>query len=34
MIVAADAPTVVETPRDIEALRADIAFVRAALGQS
>jgi deoxyribonuclease IV len=32
MVAAADAPTVVETPRDIEALRADIAFVRAALG--
>jgi deoxyribonuclease-4 len=34
MIADAAAPTVVETPRDIEALRADIAFVRAALGQS
>jgi len=34
MIADADAPTVVETPRDIDALRADIAFVRAALGQS
>jgi deoxyribonuclease IV len=33
MIADANAPTVVETPRDIEALRADIAFVRAALGQ-
>jgi deoxyribonuclease-4 len=32
MIADAKAPTVVETPRDIEALRADIAFVRAALG--
>jgi deoxyribonuclease-4 len=33
MIAEAAAPTVVETPRDVEALRADIAFVRAALGQ-
>ena len=33
MIADAKAPTVVETPRDIEALRADIAFVRAALGK-
>ena len=33
MIAAAEAPVVVETPRDLEALRADIAFVRAALGQ-
>jgi deoxyribonuclease IV len=32
MIADARAPTVVETPRDIDALRADIAFVRAALG--
>jgi deoxyribonuclease IV len=31
MIVAANAPTVVETPRRKEALRADIAFVREAL---
>ena len=31
MIAAAEAPTIVETPRDLEALRADIAFVRAAL---
>lgn len=31
MIAAADAPVVVETPRDLEALRADMDFVRAAL---
>jgi deoxyribonuclease-4 len=31
MIRAADAPSVVETPRDVAALRADIEFVRAAL---
>jgi deoxyribonuclease IV len=33
MIVAAEAPVVVETPRKLAALRADIEFVRAALGQ-
>lgn len=33
MIQAADAPVIVETPRDPDALRADIAFVRRALGQ-
>lgn len=31
MIRAAEAPAVVETPREVEALRADIEFVRAAL---
>ena len=31
MIRAADAPSVVETPRDVDALRADVEFVRAAL---
>ncbi|MFN8114160.1 MAG: deoxyribonuclease IV [Solirubrobacterales bacterium] len=31
MIRAADAPSVVETPRDADALRADVEFVRAAL---
>jgi deoxyribonuclease IV len=31
MIRAASAPAVVETPRDLEALRADVEFVRAAL---
>ena len=31
MIRAADAPSVVETPREVEALRADVQFVRAAL---
>ena len=31
MIRAADAPSVVETPRDLDALRADVEFVRAAL---
>jgi deoxyribonuclease-4 len=31
MIGALDAPTVVETPRDLDALRADMEFVRAAL---
>jgi deoxyribonuclease-4 len=33
MIAAADAPTVVETPRDLEALKADMAFVRRALSK-
>jgi deoxyribonuclease IV len=33
MIGAADAPTVVETPRDFEALKADMAFVRRALSK-
>ena len=32
MIAMANAPTVVETPRAVETLRADMAFVRAALG--
>ena len=32
MIRAASAPAVVETPRDLDALRADVGFVRAALG--
>ncbi len=32
MIRAADSPAVVETPREVEALRADVEFVRAALG--
>lgn len=31
MVRAADAPSVVETPREIDALRADVAFVREAL---
>ncbi len=31
MIRAAEAPSVVETPREVEALRADVEFVRAAL---
>jgi deoxyribonuclease-4 len=31
MIRAADAPSVVETPREVEDLRADVEFVRAAL---
>jgi deoxyribonuclease-4 len=31
MIRAAEAPAVVETPRDVEALRADVEFVRSAL---
>lgn len=31
MVRAADAPSVVETPREIEALRADVEFVRSAL---
>jgi deoxyribonuclease-4 len=31
MIRSADAPSVVETPREVEALRADVQFVRAAL---
>ncbi len=31
MIRAADAPSVVETPREVEALRADVQFVREAL---
>ena len=31
MIAAADAPSVVETPRELEDLRADVEFVRAAL---
>ncbi len=31
MIRAADAPSVVETPRELDALRADVEFVRAAL---
>jgi len=32
MVAAAGAPTVVETPREIETLKADMAFVREALG--
>ena len=32
MIAAANAPTVVETPREIDKLKADMAFVREALG--
>jgi deoxyribonuclease IV len=32
MIAAANAPTVVETPREVDKLKADIAFVRKALG--
>lgn len=34
MIRAAEAPSIVETPRDPEALRADVEFVRNALGQN
>ena len=33
MIRAADAPSVVETPRELDALRADVEFVRAALSR-
>ncbi len=33
MIAAADAPSVVETPRELEDLRADVEFVRAALAE-
>ncbi len=33
MITAADAPSVVETPRELEDLRADVEFVRAALAE-
>lgn len=32
MVRAADAPAVVETPRQVDSLRADVEFVRAALG--
>ena len=32
MIAAANAPTVVETPREVEKLKADMDFVRDALG--
>ncbi len=31
MVVAAEAPVIVETPRDVDALRADVEFARAAL---
>jgi deoxyribonuclease-4 len=34
MIRAAEAPSIVETPREVEALRADVEFVRAALEAS
>ena len=34
MIRAAEAPSIVETPREPEALKADVEFVRVALGQS
>jgi deoxyribonuclease-4 len=33
MIRTADAPSVVETPREVEDLRADVEFVRSALGE-